>query len=180
MAIAYIALGSNLDSAYGNRTQTLCAACDRLGCLGRVLARSSLYETEPVGFLDQGPFLNAVLALETDLEPLPLLRALLAIERELGRDRSQGVSKGPRTLDLDLLVVGDCVAAEDELTLPHPALAKRRFVLAPLAEIAPLLRVPHCKQTIAESLVSMRDEGDNRVSAVRRLPAQADSCWPSR
>src|SRR5271156_5858646 len=103
MAIAYIALGSNLDSAFGNRTQTLCAACDRLGRIGRVLARSSLYETEPVGFLDHGPFLNAVLALETELEPLPLLRALLVIERELGRDRSQGASKGPRTLDLDLL-----------------------------------------------------------------------------
>jgi 2-amino-4-hydroxy-6-hydroxymethyldihydropteridine diphosphokinase len=179
MAVAYIALGSNLDSEYGNRTQTLCAACDRLGRVGRVLTRSSLYETEPVGFLDQGPFLNAVLALETELEPLSLLRALLAIERELGRDRSQGVLKGPRTLDLDLLVVGDCVATEDELTLPHPALAERRFVLAPLAEIAPLLRVPDRKQTIAELLLRMRDEGVNRVSAVHRLPPQAGSCWHS-
>jgi 2-amino-4-hydroxy-6-hydroxymethyldihydropteridine diphosphokinase len=178
MATAYIALGSNLESEYGNRTQTICAACDRLGRIGRLVTRSSLYETEPVGFLDQGPFLNAVVALETELEPLPLLRALLAIERELGRDRSRGVLKGPRTLDLDLLVLGDCVVREDELTLPHPALAERRFVLAPLAEIAPLLRLPKRKQTIAELLALMRDEGENRVSAVRRLPSQADSCWP--
>ena len=180
MAIAYIALGSNLDSEYGNRTQTLCAACDRLGRLGRMVMRSSLYETEPVGFLEQGPFLNAVVALETELEPLPLLRSLLAIERELGRDRSHGVAKGPRTLDLDLLVMGDSVMAEDELTLPHPALAERRFVLAPLAEVAPQLRLPTGRQTIAELLVLMSDQGENRVSAVRRLPAPPDPCWPTR
>jgi 2-amino-4-hydroxy-6-hydroxymethyldihydropteridine diphosphokinase len=165
MAISYIALGSNL----GDREEILAAATDRLGRLGRVVARSSLYETEPVGFRDQPAFLNAVLALETKLEPLPLLRALLSIERELGRDRGQGVPKGPRTLDLDLLLLGDAIVAGEELTLPHPALAQRRFALAPLAEIAPQLRHPQLKQTIADLLAELPDEGENRISAVRML-----------
>ena len=117
-----------------------------------MVALSSLYETEPVGYHDQPAFLNAVVALETHLEPLPLLRALLAIERQLGRDRRQGPLKGPRTLDLDLLLMGDWIVADEELSLPHPALAKRRFVLAPLAEIAPELRHPESNQTMADLL----------------------------
>ena len=165
MPVAYIAFGSNL----GDRAQTLFFASDRLGRLGRVVARSSVYETEPVGYRDQPAFLNAVLALDTQLEPLPLLHALLAIERELGRDRSHGVANGPRTLDLDLLLMGDFVVAGEELTLPHPALAERRFVLAPLAEIAPELRHPQRNQTMAELLALLPDEGENSVSAVRRL-----------
>jgi 2-amino-4-hydroxy-6-hydroxymethyldihydropteridine diphosphokinase len=172
---AYIALGSNLDSQHGHRTQTLCAASDRLGRLGRMVARSSLYETEPVGYRDQPAFLNAVVALTTQWEPLPLMRALLAIERELGRDRSQSVPNGPRTLDLDLLVLGDCMVAGEELSLPHPSLAHRRFVLAPLAEIAPDLRLPRGKQTVSQLLALLPDEGENRVSAVRRL---AEPGWP--
>jgi 2-amino-4-hydroxy-6-hydroxymethyldihydropteridine diphosphokinase len=165
MPIAYIALGSNL----GDRAETLSAASDRVGRLGRVTARSSLYETEPVGYHDQPAFLNAVLALETNLEPLPLLHALLAIEQELGRDRSKGVRNGPRTLDLDLLLMGDTIVAGEELMLPHPALAQRRFVLAPLAEIVPHLRHPQSDQTMAELLALLPDEGENRISAVRRL-----------
>jgi 2-amino-4-hydroxy-6-hydroxymethyldihydropteridine diphosphokinase len=165
MPTAYIALGSNL----GDREATLATAKDRLGRLGWVQACSSLYETEPVGFHDQPAFLNAVLALETELEPLPLLDALLAIERELGRDRSQGVVNGPRILDLDLLLMEDAVIVGEKLTLPHPALVRRRFVLAPLAEIAPQLRHPQRNQTMAELLALLPDEGENRVSAVRRL-----------
>jgi len=182
---AYIALGSNLDSEHGSRAETLCAASERLGRLGSVAARSSLYETEPVGYCDQPSFLNAAVALETRLEPLPLLLALLAIERELGRDRSRGVLKGPRTLDLDLLVMEDCIVAGEELTLPHPGLAQRRFVLAPLVEIAAQLRHPQRNQTMAELLALLPDEGENRVSAVRRLPAMvptggtAESRWPT-
>ena len=130
---AYIALGSNLVSEHGNRAQILCAASDRLGRLGRLAARSSLYETEPVGYRDQPAFLNAVVALRTQWEPLPLLRALLAIERELGRDRSQSVPNGPRTLDLDLLVLGDCIVTGRScrcLTQPWPsaALCSRRWL----------------------------------------------------
>jgi 2-amino-4-hydroxy-6-hydroxymethyldihydropteridine diphosphokinase len=165
MPTAYIALGSNL----GAREETLAVARDRLERLGRVEVCSSLYETEPVGFHDQPAFLNAVVALETNLEPLALLQGLLAIERELGRDRSQGVPNGPRTLDLDLLLMRDTVMAGEELTLPHPALVRRRFVLAPLAEIAPQLRHPQRNQTIVELLALLPDEGENRVSAVRRL-----------
>jgi 2-amino-4-hydroxy-6-hydroxymethyldihydropteridine diphosphokinase len=167
---AYIALGSNLSSEHGDRSETLEAAINLLGRLGRVAGRSSLYETEPVGYRDQPAFLNAVVALQTNLEPLPLLRALLAIERELGRDRSHGVVNGPRTLDLDLLLLGDRVIAMEELSLPHPAMTQRRFVLAPLAEIAPQLRHPQRKQTIAQLLALLPDQGENRVSAVRRLP----------
>jgi 2-amino-4-hydroxy-6-hydroxymethyldihydropteridine diphosphokinase len=165
MAVAYIALGSNL----GDRRQVFSQAMDRLGRLGRVVSRSSLYETEPVGFRDQPAFLNAVVALETDLEPLVLLHDLLAVERELGRDRSQSIPNRPRTLDLDLLLMGDSVIAAPELTLPHPALARRRFVLAPLVEIAPLLPHPVLNQTMAELLESLPDQGENRISAVCRL-----------
>jgi 2-amino-4-hydroxy-6-hydroxymethyldihydropteridine diphosphokinase len=164
MPTAYIALGSNL----GDREENLAVATDRLARLGRVETCSSLYETEPVGFHDQPAFLNAVLALETKLEPLPLLYALLAIERELGRDRSKGVLNGPRTLDLDLLLMGDTVIVGEELTLPHPAFVRRRFVLVPLAEIAPSLRHPQRNQTMAELLALLPDEGENRVCAVRR------------
>jgi 2-amino-4-hydroxy-6-hydroxymethyldihydropteridine diphosphokinase len=171
MPTAYIALGSNL----GNRGEALSSAVGHLRSLGRVVALSSLYETDPVGYHDQPAFLNAVVELETQLEPLPLLRGLLAVERELGRHRSQGPLKGPRTLDLDLLLMGDCIVAGEELSLPHPALTQRRFVLAPLAEIAPELRHPESNQTMAELLALLPDEGENRVSAVRRLPANPAS-----
>ena len=165
MPTAYIALGSNL----GDRAEALSSSIRHLGKLGRIVALSSLYETEPVGYHDQPGFLNAVLALDTQLEPRSLLRALLAIERQLGRDRRKGPSKGPRTLDLDLLMVGDWVVADEELSLPHPALAQRRFVLAPLAEIAPGLRHPGSNQTMADLLAELPDQGENRVSAVKRL-----------
>jgi 2-amino-4-hydroxy-6-hydroxymethyldihydropteridine diphosphokinase len=165
MPTAYIALGSNL----GDRVHTLAAATQRLGGLGRIAARSSLYETAPVGYHEQPAFLNAVVALETESEPLELLQALLAIEREFGRDRSHGIVNGPRTLDLDLLLMGDAVMAGKELTLPHPALTERRFVLAPLAEIAPHFRHPQTGQTMKELLTRLPDDGENRVSAVRLL-----------
>jgi 2-amino-4-hydroxy-6-hydroxymethyldihydropteridine diphosphokinase len=165
MPIAYIALGSNL----GDSKQTLNVAVGRLGRLGQVVVRSSLYETEPVGFRDQAVFLNAVIALDTQLEPLALLHALLAIERELGRDRTHGIPKGPRTLDLDLLLVGNQIIAEEDLMLPHPALTQRRFVLAPLAEIAPNLKLPQQNQTIAELLAQLPDEGENEIATVRLL-----------
>jgi 2-amino-4-hydroxy-6-hydroxymethyldihydropteridine diphosphokinase len=173
MTIAYIALGSNL----ADRRAMLATGVHCLERLGSIVARSSLYETEPVGFRDQAAFLNAVIALRTQLEPPQLLHALLAIERELGRDRTQGVPKGPRTLDLDLLLMGDTVTGEAELTLPHPALASRRFVLAPLAEIAPALQHPIHQRTIAELLALLPDEGENRISAVCRLDGRSEPQW---
>ena len=165
MSTAYIALGSNL----GDRPRALSNAVVHLAPLGKVMAQSSLYETEPVGYHEQPAFLNAVVALETDLEPLPLLRALLAIEAEMGRDRSQGTPKGPRILDLDLLLMGERIISEEELTLPHPALAQRRFVLAPLVEIAPELRHPVSGQTVSQLLAQLPDEGENRIAGVKQL-----------
>jgi 2-amino-4-hydroxy-6-hydroxymethyldihydropteridine diphosphokinase len=163
--MAYIALGSNL----GDRQGTLSRAIAGLEGLGRVVARSSVYETEPVGYRDQPAFLNAVIALETELEPLPLLRGLLAIEKQQGRDRSLGTPKGPRTLDLDLLMLGERVVQDPELTLPHPDLPQRRFVLKPLAEIAPELRHPVSGKTVVELLAALPDVGENKIAGVRRL-----------
>ena len=139
-ARAYIGLGSNL----GDREATLREALDRLGA-GEgiaVVAVSSFRETDPVGVLDQPRFLNAAAALETSLAPRELLERLLAVERALGRDRAQEERWGPRTLDLDLLLYGDEEVDEPGLTVPHPRLAERAFVLEPLLELDPGLRLP--------------------------------------
>jgi 2-amino-4-hydroxy-6-hydroxymethyldihydropteridine diphosphokinase len=107
MRTAYIGMGGNLASWAGAPEATLAAAALRLESLGRVARRSSLYSTAPVGFAAQPRFVNAVVALETELEPRKLLEGLLAIEQEFGRDRSAGIANGPRTLDLDILLFGD-------------------------------------------------------------------------
>jgi len=132
---AYIGLGSNL----GDREATLRRALDLLG--DEVVAVSSFRETEPVGYLDQPRFLNAAAALDTELAPRALLDRLLEVERELGRTR-EGPRFGPRTIDLDLLLYGDRTIDEPGLTVPHPRLAERLFVLEPLAELDPDLDVP--------------------------------------
>jgi 2-amino-4-hydroxy-6-hydroxymethyldihydropteridine diphosphokinase len=163
---AYIGLGSNLTSRAGGPKATLAAAITRLRTLGDVVAQSSFYETEPVGYAEQPKFLNAAIALQTQLSPLELLHNLLAIEREFGRDRSATPAKGPRTLDLDLLLVDDRILDSPQLTVPHPAIAQRRFVLAPLAEIAPSIVHPVAGKSIATLLRETPDEGENRVAAV--------------
>ncbi len=127
-------------------------AIERVGALGRVVAVSTFYDTAPVGYLDQPRFLNAALLLETELGPLQLLESLLAIERTMGRDRAATVAKGPRVIDLDVLLFGDVVMATPVLTLPHPAMRERRFVLEPLAEIAPGMIDPVTGRTMAELL----------------------------
>ena len=152
MATAYIALGSNLPSAVGSPAETLTAAIAAIAHLGSVLATSSFYQTEPVGFLDQPVFTNAAVAIATQLSPLSLLHALLAIEQSFGRDRSHGIPNGPRTLDLDLLAVDDLTVSMAELQLPHPRIAQRRFVLEPLAEIAPDRILPGQSRTVAQLL----------------------------
>lgn len=146
---AAIALGSNLNSPAGDRAANLRLAALHLSDIGRVLALSSFYDTAPVGYLDQPRFLNAAALLETELSPLDLLHRLLSIERCMGRDRSATVDKGPRVLDLDLILFGNLVLQTPELTLPHPAMRERRFVLEPLAEIAPEMIDPITGETIA-------------------------------
>ena len=135
--LAAIALGSNLNSEFGDREANLEEAVQRIGGLGEVRAVSSFYDTKPVGFLEQPRFLNGALVLETELEPVELMRELLGVERAMGREREGAIAKGPRVIDLDLLLYGDVVMSTEELTLPHPEMQARRFVLEPLAEIAP-------------------------------------------
>ena len=138
LVTAFIALGSNLESP---ERQVL----DGLGELGamsntRLLASSSLYRSAPVGYRDQPDFINAVACIETGLSPRALLDALLAIERERGRVRTH--LNAPRTLDLDIALYGDLVIREAGLTIPHPRMHERAFVVIPLAEIAPECMVP--------------------------------------
>jgi 2-amino-4-hydroxy-6-hydroxymethyldihydropteridine diphosphokinase len=146
--LAAIALGSNLPSIYGDPAATVREAARKLGTLGRVIAVSSLYVTTPVGFVDQPDFVNAAALLEAELAPLQLLGALLSLEKTFGRDRRAFPPKGPRTLDLDLLLYGGEVLLTPELTLPHPSMHERAFVLQPLAEIAPYLQHPTLRRTV--------------------------------
>jgi 2-amino-4-hydroxy-6-hydroxymethyldihydropteridine diphosphokinase len=150
MPEAAIALGSNLASKWGERDGNLRIAIGRVGGLGRILAVSEFYDTEPVGFLEQPRFLNAAMLLETELGPVDLLRGLLEIERGMGRERENIPAKGPRVIDLDLLLYEERILELPELTLPHPAMHERRFVLEPLAEIAPEWRHPQVGLTVAE------------------------------
>ena len=160
MPLAFIALGANLPSPAGPPDATLAASLEHLARLGRIAARSSLYSTEPVGFADQPRFLNAVVTLETDLAPRPLLHSLLSIERHFGRDRSGSVTNGPRTLDLDILLYGGLMLTEPGLEIPHSRLTERPFVLVPLAEIAPNLRIPPSGLTAAELLANLLSSTD--------------------
>ncbi|HXC96780.1 MAG TPA: 2-amino-4-hydroxy-6-hydroxymethyldihydropteridine diphosphokinase [Edaphobacter sp.] len=151
-ASAAIALGSNLDSGFGDRAANLREAVRRLEGLGTVKAISSFFDTEPVGLIEQPRFINAALLLETTLGPVELMRGLLETERTMGRDRTATAMKGPRVIDLDLLLYGDWVLWSDELILPHPAMGERRFVLEPLAEIAPQWVHPVLGITVRELL----------------------------
>jgi 2-amino-4-hydroxy-6-hydroxymethyldihydropteridine diphosphokinase len=142
----YLSLGSNI----GDREHHLREAILRLETVGKVTSVSSFYETEPVEVTDQALFLNCVVALETPLSPSELMSQLLEIERNLGRERIQ--KKGPRTIDIDILLADDLVVDSPTLTIPHPAMAQRRFVLEPLAEIAPDATHPVLKKTAQELL----------------------------
>ena len=135
--LAAIALGSNLESRFGDREANLREAVRRIEGLGKVRAVSSFFDTEPVGYREQPRFLNAAMLLETKLGPQELMRELLGVERAMGREREGAVLKGPRVIDLDLLLYGDWVLWAEDLILPHPRMEERRFVLEPLAEIAP-------------------------------------------
>ena len=166
---AWIALGSNLGDSEG----TLRSAVRALGQVGDVTAVSSVWETQPVGLADQPLFLNAAVALETALGAPELLQQLLQMELAHGRDRSSGLRNGPRTLDLDLLLMespaGPVMVSRPGLELPHPQMHLRRFVLAPLAEIGADVVHPLLQKPIGAIFRELDSSGDNAAENVRRL-----------
>jgi len=168
LKIVYLGLGSNV----GDREGWLQAAVDLLHSRDlRITRISPAYETEPQGRRNQRWFLNAVAEAETDLFPLQLLRRIAKIEKELGRKRL--AENAPRTIDIDILFYGNAVVSTAALEIPHPRLTERRFVLAPLADLAPDLRDPVTRRTIRELLAATTSQGIRKVDviiAARKLP----------
>ncbi len=157
---AYLSLGSNV----GDRRANLNAAISKLAALGEVAAVSSFYETEPVGVSAQPWFLNCAVKLDTEKMPKQLLSAVLDLEQDMGRSRTQ--IKGPRSIDIDILLFANSIIETKGLIVPHPAMHERRFVLEPLTEIAPDARHPALRRTIRE-LRDMLPPGQ----AVRKISA---------
>lgn len=158
MKSVYLSLGSNL----GDRRDHLRDAMERLSSPDlQVLRASSIYETAPRDVPDQPWFLNQVVEAETGLFPRQLLARLLKIERDMGRKRT--VAKGPRLIDLDILYFGGAVVATPDLEIPHPRIAQRRFVLEPLAELAPELHHPLTRRTTREMLAKVMDQAARRI-----------------
>jgi len=144
--ITYLSLGSHL----GDRAGHLRAAVEKLSGFGKIVAVSSFYETAPVELTNQPWFVNCAVALETEQVPEAFLGELLALEQSMGRRRTQ--KKGPRTIDIDILLFGDAIIETAGLSIPHPAMHQRRFVLVPMAEIAPEQSPPILKRSMRELL----------------------------
>lgn len=155
MKRAYLSLGSNVGEREKNLDQALAA-------LRRehidVLAQSSIYETEPQEMVQQPWFLNLAAECETRYFPLQLLSVTERIERELGRERGAGVRRGPRVIDIDILLLGSIVMAAPQLTIPHPRMLQRRFVLEPLLEIAPELKHPETREPLSKYLKKLQGQ----------------------
>jgi 2-amino-4-hydroxy-6-hydroxymethyldihydropteridine diphosphokinase len=155
--VVYLSLGSNV----GDRDENVKAAIAALPAAGVQVRRvSSFYETEPVDYLDQAWFLNCVVQAETELPPLELLRRLRGVEARMGSKKL--IAKGPRLIDIDILLYGQETMDTSELQVPHPRMAQRRFVLVPLAEIAPGLRHPSWSGTAQELLAETPDKSEVR------------------
>ena len=167
-ATVYLSIGSNV----GDRLDHVRKACQRLQAAGFPLRRiSAVYETEPVDVLEQDWFLNLAVETETALPPLELLDRMHDIERELGRIRER--PKGPRTIDIDILLYGDATLASDRLTLPHPRMLDRRFVLEPLREIAAGRRIPPSNRTVEKLYAELQDPAQVRRYGSLDLPVTA-------
>jgi 2-amino-4-hydroxy-6-hydroxymethyldihydropteridine diphosphokinase len=161
MADALIALGGNVGDVRATFARAIPLIVER--SRGKLVARSSDYETPPWGDTKQAPFINACIRLDTPLDPRALLAALHAIEQQFGRNRTSETRWGPRALDLDLLAYDDVTLDSPELTLPHPRLFERAFVLVPLAEIAPDRAI--AGKTTVQGLAGLSTEGIRRLSA---------------
>lgn len=168
MVEAFVGLGSNLGDREGNLRRAVVELRDAIA----IEQVSSIWLTQPVGFREQPAFYNAVVAGRSALAPRALLDALLRVEAAMGRHRDESVPMGPRTIDLDLLVYDGLEVDEPGLTLPHPRMFDRRFVLAPLAEIAPDLLVGRSRRSVAERLAGLDTD-----EAVERLDLED---WPPR